>query len=196
MDEQIKALGGRLVRGAARFARAAHERINQQRKYGEGPYFQHPLRVAHAIKTAGGAEAVVAAALCHDVVEDTGVTLEQVREATNARVATLVAWCTDRYTAAAYPLLNRAQRHALELVRLENIEVDAVAIKCADFLDNWASIVRHDPDGFAKTVAAEKRPALVLYGRRMQLEGLGAPAGYRVLLREVRRALDDYGRSS
>lgn len=57
-------------------ARSAH--LGQVDKIGE-PYIEHPKRVATAVATAGFGDEVIATALLHDVVEDTDVTLEQLR---------------------------------------------------------------------------------------------------------------------
>lgn len=47
--------------------------------YGTGPYIEHPIAVAHLILDVVGPGDLVSAALLHDVVEDTSVTLHHLR---------------------------------------------------------------------------------------------------------------------
>ncbi len=71
------------------YALASEAHAGQYRKSGE-PYVVHPLLVAAAVAYFGGDEAMVTAAVLHDVVEDTDYTLEQVRERFGGDVAVLV----------------------------------------------------------------------------------------------------------
>src|SRR3974390_1542996 len=61
---------------AARMALEAHE--GQFRRSGE-PYITHPVAVATIVAELGLDEQTVAAALLHDAVEDTGLTLETIQ---------------------------------------------------------------------------------------------------------------------
>jgi guanosine-3',5'-bis(diphosphate) 3'-pyrophosphohydrolase len=81
-----------LVRRAYAFAEAAHR---GQRRKDNRAFIAHPVRVARLLAARGYDEEVVAAALLHDVVEDTAVTLDEVRERFGARVAQLVAYVTE-----------------------------------------------------------------------------------------------------
>ena len=76
-----------LVLRAYAFAEAAHR---GQRRKDDRAFIAHPVRVARLLAARGYDEEVVAAALLHDVVEDTPVTLDDVREHFGARVAELV----------------------------------------------------------------------------------------------------------
>src|SRR6202046_4779738 len=60
---------------AARVALSAHD--GQFRRSGE-PYITHPIAVATIVAELGLDEQTVAAALLHDAVEDTGLTLETI----------------------------------------------------------------------------------------------------------------------
>lgn len=66
------------VDDAALFASFAH--YNQEDKAGQ-PYMDHVLAVWKKVKDAGAPEYVQIAALLHDVVEDTSITLEHLRGA-------------------------------------------------------------------------------------------------------------------
>jgi (p)ppGpp synthase/HD superfamily hydrolase len=81
-----------LVRRAYAFAEAAHR---GQRRKDDRAFIAHPVHVARLLAARGYDEEVVAAALLHDVVEDTAVTLDEIRERFGARVAQLVACVTE-----------------------------------------------------------------------------------------------------
>ena len=60
-----------IISRAARFAKAAHESIDQRRKYSGEPYIVHPKAVAAIVATVTRDEHMISAAWLHDVVEDT-----------------------------------------------------------------------------------------------------------------------------
>ncbi|MTJ93609.1 MAG: HD domain-containing protein, partial [Desulfovibrio sp.] len=68
-----------LIARAAAFAAEAHAAVGQVRKYTGEPYVEHPRAVARLVADAGGDDAMVAAAWLHDVVEDTRVSLDEIR---------------------------------------------------------------------------------------------------------------------
>jgi len=82
-----------LVDQAIGFAAKAHE--GQRRKSGLVPYIAHPVGVAMLLQRMGCDETIVAAGLLHDIVEDTKVTLEEVRHRFGDDVADIVAVCTE-----------------------------------------------------------------------------------------------------
>ena len=63
-------------------------------RYGR-PYLDHPIEVAELLQKDGHDEQTIAAALLHDVVEDSGLTAGDVVESFGARVGTLVAVLTE-----------------------------------------------------------------------------------------------------
>ncbi|EPC03233.1 phosphohydrolase [Litchfieldella anticariensis FP35 = DSM 16096] len=143
---------------AALFSRAAHQAVGQRRKYTGEPYWRHPMAVAEIVSTVETATAeMIAAALLHDVLEDTGVTAMDIEECFGQRVAILVQELTDQFTDPE--IGNRAHRKALERDRLAEISPEAQTIKYADLIDNTGSIVARDP-GFARVYLAEKRQLL------------------------------------
>ena len=97
---------------------------------------------------------VLAAAILHDVLEDTDVTREQTKEflltvmnETDVGLTlSLVTELTDVYTKDKYPRLNRQQRKAKEADRLEKVSADAQTIKYGDIIDNARGIVEHGAD--------------------------------------------------
>src|SRR5580698_2963782 len=112
---------------ALEFARNAHR--NQTRKYTGLPYVGHVVAVSEIVAAHGGDDNQIIAALLHDTVEDTDVTLESVRGKFGDDVATLVDELTNVYQAADYPHLSRAARKALEAERLGKISPRAQTIK-------------------------------------------------------------------
>lgn len=74
-------------------ARAAH--AGQVRGGSEMPYLMHPIRVATLLERESCGEAAIAAALLHDVVEDSGLTLGDVVNSFGAEVGELVAALTE-----------------------------------------------------------------------------------------------------
>lgn len=67
-----------LVEEAEKVARKAHE--GQFRKDGVTPYITHPEAVANALASDGYNDECIAVAWLHDVVEDTKVTLQDLRD--------------------------------------------------------------------------------------------------------------------
>ena len=124
---------------AISFAAMAH--AGQKRKYDGLPYITHPVNVMVAVGRHGGSEVMMMAAVLHDVVEDTPVSLATIERRFGLQVARLVDELTDKFTHEAYPKLNREARKALEVDRLGTISGEAATIKVCDLIDNTASIV-------------------------------------------------------
>ena len=83
-----------LVDSALIFAARAHAR--QLRKSTNVPYIVHPVGVMLVLLESGERDPeLLAAALLHDTVEDTGVTLAELRERFGARVAEIVEGCSE-----------------------------------------------------------------------------------------------------
>lgn len=75
------------------FAVKAHS--GQKRKIGPLPYIVHPFGVAMILARMDCNETIIAAALLHDVVEDTKTSLDDVRKSFGDDVAEIVAGCTE-----------------------------------------------------------------------------------------------------
>jgi (p)ppGpp synthase/HD superfamily hydrolase len=116
-----------LVRRAYAFAEHAHR--GQRRKDGQA-YISHPVRVARVLAALDYAEEVLAAALLHDVVEDTPATLSEIRQAFGARVAELVGYVSED------PALVGAARKLAYRERVRVAPHDARAICAADKVCN------------------------------------------------------------
>jgi (p)ppGpp synthase/HD superfamily hydrolase len=130
----IEAAAGRseLVRAALEMAREAH--AGQIRNASGGrPYIEHPVAVAEHLTEQPPADAdeVLAAALLHDVVEDSELEVSDVRERCGDRVAEIVEALTDDASVEPY-----AQRKREHRDRVERAGHDAIAIYAADKLTN------------------------------------------------------------
>lgn len=166
-----------IVDRALDFATAAHASIGQVRKYTGEPYIVHPIEVREillqfAVNTV--TQEQEAAALLHDVVEDTPVTIQEIDSRFGPKVAELVAGLTD---VSKPEDGNRKVRKAIDREHTANAGSDVKTVKLADLISNTRSIVAHDPD-FARVYLREK--ALLLEVMTDADPGL---------LKEARRAL-------
>lgn len=128
----------------------------QKRKYTHEPYFSHPLQVAGLVISVGGSVNMVCAALLHDVVEDTEITLEQLVSGEmgfNEEIKELVYWLTDKSKPEDG---KRSVRKAIDREHISKAPASAKTIKLADLISNTPSIVKHDQK-FAKIYMQEKR---------------------------------------
>src|SRR5690606_10567413 len=124
------------------FADKAHG--EQLRKYKKDRYIVHPIRVMLICKEYSEDRSILAAALLHDVLEDTPVSKDEIKDfltqhmdATEAITAlNYVVELTDVYTKKDYPKLNRKQRKAREVERLSSISAEGHTIKYADTMGN------------------------------------------------------------
>jgi GTP pyrophosphokinase len=132
-----------MLRRAYDLAARAHE--GQFRLSGE-PYVEHPLAAAILLSDLRLDAETLAAALLHDTVEDTEVTLPQLREAFGEPVAKLVEGVTK---------LGKIHVHTREQAQAENIrkmlvamaeDIRVVLIKLADRLHNMRTVGAHAPE--------------------------------------------------
>ncbi|MGO4710725.1 HD domain-containing protein [Chryseobacterium sp. 2TAF14] len=142
------------------FADRAHG--EQMRKYSPDRYIVHPIRVMQTCGQYIDRLPVLAAAILHDVLEDTltsasDIKLFLLKHMSQEEVETtiqLVTELTDVYIKKDFPHLNRFKRKKKELNRLQKISPDAQTIKYADIIDNAKEISQSDPD-FSKRYLQE-----------------------------------------
>lgn len=134
--ERIEAAAERspLVRAALEKAREAHA---GQIRNGSGgmPYIEHPITVAARLDEHDYRDEVLAAALLHDVVEDSETTLDELRELFGDEVAGLVGALTDDESIESY-----RERKAEHRERVAAAEPEALAIYGADKLTNVVTL--------------------------------------------------------
>lgn len=123
-----------LVHSALEQARSDHE---GQTRNGSGgmPYIEHPVRVAAILDEHDYGDGVLAAALLHDVVEDSDTTLDELREKFGGEVAGLVGAMTDDESIEDY-----RERKAEHRERLAAAPVESLAIYGADKLTNSSTL--------------------------------------------------------
>ncbi len=111
---------------------AARLHLHQFRKDGITPYHAHPFRVALTIQLVFNItdEATIAAALLHDVIEDTPADYDDIVQACNKEVADIVASLTKDMR------LPEAQREIAYDQQLANANWQTHLIKLADVYDN------------------------------------------------------------
>jgi len=127
---------------ALTYATAAHAAVGQRRKYTNEPYIVHPIRVATTVAKFGGTDEMISAAYLHDVVEDTGVSIEDILDMFGSVVAVIV----DGLTNVSKPEDgNRAVRKELDREHSADATWAAQFVKCADIIDNAADISDNDP---------------------------------------------------
>jgi GTP pyrophosphokinase len=131
----------RLILRAAAFAAQAHAK--QLRKTGDQPYINHLLRVAQSAADAGLPEEAIAAALLHDVIEDTEVTVEELARAFPERVVSLVKLLTEWWSDDASQEVKARERP--KYYRAILTDPEAVEIKLLDRADNLLDMVRSLP---------------------------------------------------
>lgn len=141
-----------LIEKADLFASAAHAAVGQKRKYSQDDYIVHPRRVSKMVAEFGGTDEMIAAALLHDVLEDTDVTSDLIASTFGSVVHSLVVDLTD---VSKPEDGNRAVRKGIDATRLSLASKDAQIIKLADLIDNSDDIVANDPS-FAKVFLKEK----------------------------------------
>ena len=147
------------------FADRAHG--DQQRKYADEPYIEHPIRVMKLCRERGYPLPVLAAAVLHDVLEDTDTDTHAIKEFLLSvidendaqRTLQFVIALTDVYIKSDYPRLSRRKRKAREAERLSQTSAEAQTIKYADIIDNCREIVEQDTD-FAPVFLKECRQLL------------------------------------
>ncbi|MEO5927268.1 MAG: HD domain-containing protein [Patescibacteria group bacterium] len=99
------------------------------------PYVVHPAYVGFLLQQAGFDDETIAAGMLHDVLEDCGVTREQIASATSPRVAELVSAVSELPKDVDWE-----ERKAAYRVVLETAPIEALAIAAADHISNIRSI--------------------------------------------------------
>ena len=163
-----------LVNRAYEVARVAH--TNQMRSSGEA-YINHPIAVARIVADIGLDEVSLAAALLHDAVEDTEITLEDVQRNFGDEVAMLVDGVTklERLQFDSREAQQAATMRKMLVAMAKDMRV--LVIKLADRLHNMRTLAGVPLEKQQRTA----QETLDIY----------APLAHRMGMQEVKQQLED-----
>lgn len=142
----------KLVQEALMLAIKAHE--GQRRKYTGEPYSIHPIGVSKIVESVEHTPEMVAAALLHDVVEDTPVTFRELKDQFGSTVAEYVHYCTN---VSEKEDGNRAFRKKMDADHFALGPPESQTIKIADLIHNSQTIIPYDQKFFHKAYKYEKK---------------------------------------
>ena len=130
-----------LVSEAVVFAVQAHD--GMRRKKSEAPYILHPMEAAVIVGTMTDDQNLIAAAALHDVVEDAGITIDEIGERFGARVRELVESETEDKRAELPPSATWRVRKEESLAVLGATEdIGVLMVWLGDKLANMRAIYR------------------------------------------------------
>jgi len=167
----------KLIRKAFDVAVDAHK--NQRRKSGEA-YIFHPIAVAKIVASEIGlGPTSIAAALMHDVVEDTDITVEDIERMFNPKIAKIVEGLTKISKLEPDPEVSMQAENYRKMLLTLNDDVRVILIKIADRLHNMQTM---------ESMAAYKQAKIAsetLY--------IYAPLAHRLGLFNIKTQLEDLG---
>ena len=135
-----KPLNTELLDRAIIFAVKAHAGTERR---GKGfPYIVHPMEAVEIVSTMTTDQELLAAAALHDTVEDTPVTVEQIRAEFGDRIASLVASESDTFEAGVSEEDSWHSRKQAAIDRLAAASHDAKIVALGDKLSNMRAIAR------------------------------------------------------
>ena len=133
-------LNTELLDRAIIFAVQAHAGTERR---GKGfPYIVHPMEAMEIVATITPDQELLAAAALHDTVEDTDVTIEQIRDLFGQRVASLVAAESDVMPEGVSEEASWRSRKQAAIDRLAAASRDAKIVALGDKLSNMRAIAR------------------------------------------------------
>ena len=135
-----KTINSEILDRALVFAIRAH--TNQERRGKGFPYIVHPLEAVSIVATMTPDQEMLAAAALHDTVEDTSVTVEQLREEFGDRVAHLVEEESDKFIEGMSEAESWHTRKQMAIDRLAAASRDAKVVALGDKLSNMRAIAR------------------------------------------------------
>jgi len=141
----------KLIRDAYDFASVAHK---DQRRHSGEPFITHPLAVAEILAELELDLVTIAAGLLHDVVEDTPISIDTVREIFGEEIALLVDGVT-KLSRLEYKTKEEQQAETLRKMFLAMAkDIRVILIKLADRLHNMRTL-KHCPVDKQKDIARE-----------------------------------------
>lgn len=162
-----------LVRRAYDFAKKAHQ--GQKRKNDE-PYFTHCISAAESVAEWGLDEPTIAAALLHDVVEDTGHPIEEIKKDFGEETAFLVDGVT-KIGKVRYRGIEGKVENLRKFILYLSRDIRVILVKLADRLHNMKTL-------YALPALKQKRIAL-------ETMEIYAPLAYRLGMQKLSGELED-----
>ena len=173
--QKISSKGQKIIHQALIIAYNGHD--GQMRKSGE-PYIHHPIQVAKIVAKDIGLDYIsIAAAILHDTVEDTSITLDDLNESVGLEISRIVDGLTKISTLKKnedYSI--QAENYRKMLLTLHN-DIRVILIKTADRLHNMRTI------GFLSKAKQDQMASESLY--------IYAPLAHRVGLHNIKNELED-----
>ena len=127
----------KIIKRAYEYAKDKHK--DQLRRSGE-PYIIHPIQVAYILSTLGLDHSTICAALLHDVIEDTDVTLEDIAKEFSPEIAEMVDGVTKlsklNYTSEQEQQVENYRKMFLAMGK----DIRVILIKLADRLHNMRTL--------------------------------------------------------
>jgi guanosine-3',5'-bis(diphosphate) 3'-pyrophosphohydrolase len=163
----------KLIRSAYEFALSAHAK--QKRRSGE-PYITHPISIAEHLAKLGMDSKTIAAALLHDVCEDTSVSHDDLKNKFGEEISFLVEGVT-KVNKLKYHGVERTAENLRKMFLAIAEDIRVVIIKLVDRLHNMKTLSAL-PDIKQKRIALE---TLEIY----------APLSYRLGIGELKGQLED-----
>jgi GTP pyrophosphokinase len=189
----------KLIRKAFDVAVDAHK--DQRRKSGEA-YIFHPIAVAKIVASEIGLGATsIASALLHDVVEDTHITVDDIRTMFNPKVAQIVEGLTKIAQVKTDQEISLQAENFRKMLLTLNDDVRVILIKLADRLHNMQTMESMADYKQAKIASetlyiyAPLAHRLGLYNIKNQLEDLGLkytePAVYNDIVSKMKESKEE-----
>lgn len=184
---------------ALKYAKAAHE--NQKRKSGE-PYIIHPILVASIVSSITSDESMAIAALLHDVVEDTDITIQTVIKVFGSDVAHLVEGLTKIDTLRDSELIpsNSNERLVVSALSFRKMliasieDVRVLVVKLCDRLHNMLTLDAL-PEHKQLRIAEETLVVYAPIAHRLGisfLKNMLEDMSFSYLFKEDKRHIDNY----
>ena len=153
------------------FRLAADLHAGQLRQSGD-PYFSHPAAVAAMLAAMGADRDTLIAALLHDAVEDTPITLQEIDERFDGAVASLIEGVTKLCATdvGERPQLNEQIETLRKMFTLMERDVRVMVIKLVDRLHNMRTAEYLSPER-RRALAQEDRQAGRRSDRRAEVWG-------------------------
>ena len=135
-----KPLDTLLLDRAIVFAVRAHAGTERR---GKGfPYIVHPMEAVEIVSTMTPDQELLAAAALHDTVEDTDVTVEEIRREFGDRIASIVASESDTFEEGVSEEESWHSRKRAAIERLSKASRDSKIVALGDKLSNMRAIAR------------------------------------------------------